>query len=229
MLNWTTLTDNPVDVSTRKVILEELKKKRSVKCQTYREYLHSQIKGKRILDIGVAEHDISHINQDGWQHKFIVEHSSYCVGVDIIEDLVTLLNTKGYNIKCVDATSDIDLGERFDVVLIGDVIEHVNNPVDLLKFAMRHCTENAIVIVATPNPFFYKNFIDTIRNSTFVANFEHISWITPSMAMEIARRAGAELKEYLFFSKCHRHFQSFWHHKFPEIFRDRFCYIFKNE
>lgn len=229
MINWTELTKNPIDEIIGVKILNELKSKRKINCnQLYRDYLKQEIKNKNVLDIGVAEHDVIHINRKDWQHKFIVDNSKYCVGVDIIDELVQLLSSQGYNIKNVDATSDLYIGETFDVVIIGDVIEHVENPVALMKFAKRHCSIGGKIIVATPNPFFYKNFLQVINTTTFVANFEHISWITPSMALEIARRSGLEFYEYLFFIKCKRPFRKILNTKFPEILNDRLYYVFKN-
>ena len=56
-------------------------------------------------------------------------------------------NAKGFDFRHVDATSDVDLGDRFDRVFIGDVIEHVNDPVALLNFAKRHLQPNGRILV----------------------------------------------------------------------------------
>lgn len=226
MIDWTKLTKNPIDEKVSQLINKELREKREVLCTTYRDYLYDQIRGKRVLDIGVVEHSIEHMQKEQWLHKSIVKHSEYCVGVDIVSDLVDVLNEQGYNVKNVDATSKEYLGEKFDVVIIGDVIEHVENPVDLMRFAKRHCAEGGKIIVSTPNPFYYQIVFDVIKKSTFVANFEHTTWVTPSMAMEIARRAELDFSGYKFFSKCRRFPEGILEKKFPEIFKDKYCYVF---
>jgi 2-polyprenyl-3-methyl-5-hydroxy-6-metoxy-1,4-benzoquinol methylase len=63
--------------------------------------------------------------------------------LDILAPLVEELRGRGFNVRCVDATSDADLGERFEIVFAGDVIEHVDNAVALLRFAGRHLARAA--------------------------------------------------------------------------------------
>ena len=75
-----------------------------------------------------------------------------CVGVDVIEELVAELNARGFNVACVDATSEHDLGERFEIVFIGDVLEHVNDPSRLLAFGARHLAPEGRIYATTPNP-----------------------------------------------------------------------------
>ncbi|EKD55547.1 MAG: Sugar metabolism cluster protein [uncultured bacterium] len=201
-MNWTDFTDNPVDTGVSKKILDHLLKKRVIRedCDLL-DYLKEKIKGKRVLDIGICEHDLSHLNSDEWRHKTIRDNCQYSIGIDILENLVELLKNKGYNVRCVDATSDVFLGEHFDVVFIGDVIEHVNDAVKLLTFSRRHLTKDGIIIASTPNPFYLNNIFQAIKEGTFVANFEHVSWITPSMALELARRSELELQNYILVRK----------------------------
>ena len=159
------------------------------------EYLLEIFKGKKILDIGIAEHHIAHYNnKQDWKHGRIKHVSSECLGMDIIQSMVDRLNSDGFDCICVDATSDFDIGRRFDYVHIGDVIEHVNNPVSLLKFASRHLNVGGKIIVTTPNPYFIKFILKVIKEGLLVANFEHVSWVTESMALEIAFRAGVSLE-----------------------------------
>ncbi len=50
------------------------------------------------------------------------------MGIDVLPTPVADFNAEGYDIRIVDATSEADLGERIDIVYVGDVIEHVNDP-----------------------------------------------------------------------------------------------------
>jgi 2-polyprenyl-3-methyl-5-hydroxy-6-metoxy-1,4-benzoquinol methylase len=131
-----------------------------------------------------------------WRHARIHRAASYCVGIDILEPLVKELGKRGFNVRCVDATSEADMGERFDVVFIGDVVEHVDNAVLLLKFAARHLAPGGRLYVTTPNPFSRKFFRQFKREGVMVVNLDHIAWITPTLAMELARRAGIALAAY---------------------------------
>lgn len=152
--------------------------------------------GKRVLDVGMVAHTASYVAAPGWRHQQIRTSASYCLGIDILADLVATLAAQGYNVKCVDATSNVDLGELFDIIFIGDVIEHVDNPVALLRFAKRHLARNGRALVTTPNPFSRKFFRRFMADGLSVVNLDHIAWITPSMALELGRRAGFPLRSY---------------------------------
>lgn len=201
-MNWRAYTDNPVDGETRKKLVNYVNSKRHIdSTKDFKEYLVAETQNKRVLDIGVCEHDLTHMNAADWKHKYIRDASSYCVGVDIIEPLVKVLNEKGYNIKCMDATSDNYLGEKFDVVVIGDVIEHVENPVALLRFAKRHLNDGGKIIVSTPNPFSYHFLWMILKENTAVVNFEHTLWVSPSISVELAHRSNLELNRYVLLTK----------------------------
>lgn len=204
MINWRNKTDNPDDQSIKNEMLEFFKNIRKIDCNhTHIEYIIENVENKRVLDIGIAEHDAQHIDSGQWKHRQINRAASYCVGIDILQNLVDYINNleEGYNAICMDATSNEYIGEKFDVVVLGDVIEHVDNPVSLLQFVKRHLVDDGKVFVLTPNPFCYNYFFQTLKKSTFIANFEHVNWITPSMMHELCLRTGFTMLEYRFFAK----------------------------
>ena len=51
-------------------------------------------------------------------------------------------------------------------------------------------------MVRTPNPWWLPYIVRNLREGVLVANAEHISWVTPTMALEIGRRANLHLTEY---------------------------------
>jgi len=160
------------------------------------EFIESLVAGRSVLDIGVVSHSARYLDQPEWRHGRIVKHAHRCVGVDILEELVTELNARGFNVVCADATSDADLGERFEVAFIGDVLEHVNDPTRLLRFAARHLERGGRIFASTPNPFSRKFYRRFRRDGTVIANLDHVGWITPTQALELGRRAGIALAAY---------------------------------
>lgn len=196
-MDWEKEFGTPLNSKASKKVYNFLIKKRVINYHgNLKNWVVNQMVGKNVLDIGVCEHDLAHMNLDGWAHGRICKVAKSCVGVDILSDLVDETNKRGYNVVCMDATSDNYLGKKFDVVNIGDVIEHVDNPVKLIKFAKRHLKKNGKIYVCTPNPYFAKTFLTLFTKGTVVANLEHVSWITPSLALEISRRAGAKFENY---------------------------------
>ena len=197
-MHWKDISRNPVSPEVHKFLLEELRQKKVITNTSHEDFLQKFVDGHSVLDIGVVEHDISHIQSASWKHRKLKKFAKNIVGVDILEEEISLLNKMGFDVRLVDATSKTDLGEKFERVVIGDVIEHVSNPVALLEFASRHLTNDGggQIMVSTPNPFSIHFILRVVREGTFIANAEHISWITPTNALEIANRAGIYLKNY---------------------------------
>jgi SAM-dependent methyltransferase len=156
-----------------------------------------EISGRTLLDIGVVEHDASHMNSPAWKHAILKSHATECVGVDILADEVAELKKRGFNVCLADATSpSIYLGRKFDRIFIGDVIEHVDNPRQLLEFARRHLEDDGEILVTTPCPFWFKHLSRILWKGTHVPNADHVSWVTPALALELGHRAGLDLSGY---------------------------------
>lgn len=147
---------------------------------------------KSVLDIGAGEHDPNFYSDSNWEHGQIVKVAAKAVAVEIDAALCEHYRRAGFDFRCLDATSDIDLGERFERVFIGDVIEHVNDPVALLAFAKRHLAPQAAILVTTPNPFAPRVLAKRAKTGTryVMANLEHTRWISTSTMYELALRAG---------------------------------------
>ena len=194
-LDWTQISDDPISRRVLQPVTDELKRLRKSR-SGYLDWIDDFVTGRSVLDIGVVEHDISHIELPTWKHKYIRQRAAHVLGLDIVPEGIQLLKSKGYNVRLADATSDDNLGERFERVVIGDVIEHVNNPVRLLQFASRHLVSGGMILVTTPNPYWIKHIWSTLVKGTLVTNADHISWVSPAAALELGRRAGLCLREY---------------------------------
>jgi 2-polyprenyl-3-methyl-5-hydroxy-6-metoxy-1,4-benzoquinol methylase len=198
IFDWTRLTDDPNDREAKRLVEKRLLTARQIHMdRDLAQYVLDAATGKRVLDVGVAEHAARYIRDPGWRHGRIRAVATRCVGIDILEPLVHELQEQGYDVRCLDATSEADLGERFDLVFIGDVIEHVDNAVALLRFASRHLEPGGRVLVSTPNPFsrkFYRRF--RREGGVVMINLDHVAWFSQTMALELGRRAGLALRAY---------------------------------
>ncbi len=194
--HWTDCSKNPISTEAMQVVKTTLDGSYKGPIFDLMGFWQNSMKDKVVLDIGVVEHDMSFINREGWRHKIFKELAAKIVGVDILPEPIKKLNEEGYDIRLCDATSDADLKERFDIVFIGDVIEHVGNPVGLLKFAARHLNEGGKVIATTPCPFWWRNILLMTKDSTYIGNVDHVCWVTPVNALELAHRAGVNMRSY---------------------------------
>ena len=97
---------------------------------------------KRVLNVGCAA------NPD--MHEWIAQKSRSTVGIDIDTDKIKILQSKGFEIFEMNA-EQIEFPTQFDVVVAGELIEHVNNPGDFVASAARCLTPGGLLVLTTPN------------------------------------------------------------------------------
>lgn len=195
MFDWRKVSSDPTSRQATLGLDAFLRSITSVEETTRIDMVLDFCRGHDVLDIGAGEHDVSFFSEEGWEHGRIAKVAKRVVAAELMLDLCEHYNAKGFDFRCVDATSDVDLGDRFDRVFVGDVIEHVNDPVALLTFAKRHLRPNGRILVTTPNPFAprFRRHQRQMHTRYVMANLEHTRWVSISNMHEIVWRAGLEM------------------------------------
>lgn len=196
--NWRDLTRCPIAPVASNWLREELFKRQFICPLGIRDWIDEHVRGKSVLDIGIVDHFVENkesLTSPKWRHGGIRALARECWGIDILEEEIRKLRKWGVeNIYYCDATSDADLGRRFEVVHVGDVIEHVDNPLNLVRFAVRHLEPNGVAFITTPNPVCAQYILGFYRTCGFpVNNCDHVTIIGSSHALEISYRADVEL------------------------------------
>ena len=109
-------------------------------------------KGKSVLNVGPAGGIDGYLpnNKDAWLHERIRCHASELVGVDI--DAKAIEYAASYNYEILNENCEkMALGKEFDLIVMSDVIEHVNAPVTAINNLLSHLTEDGKLIITTPN------------------------------------------------------------------------------
>lgn len=195
MFDWRAVSTDPTDQAATAGMDRHLRGLTRIHETSRLEMLLDFCRGRQVLDIGAGEHDPSFYNEATWEHGLICKVAARAVAIEISPELCAHYNAKGFDFRCVDATSDVDLGERFERIFMGDVIEHVNDPVALLAFAKRHLRDDGALLVTTPNPFAprFRRKRGSLKTQYVMANLEHTRWISITNMHELAWRAGLEL------------------------------------
>lgn len=226
-MDWTKISSDPNNREAMQAVHNHLLSIRVVRdAYVYIDWLADKVNNKTCLDIGAVEHDLSYVEKDTWKHKRLLQSASKVVGIDIIEEYVRVLNERGYDVRLCDATGDEFIGEKFDVVVIGDVLEHVTNPAGLIRFALRHLNENGEIIVKTPNPH-YKSCIKSFIKKRYYINLDHVAWYSPNHVLELSRRIGCVLKSY---TVDYTEIKP-WYRRYvnPEFFSQDYVFIFTHK
>lgn len=151
------------------------------------------VAGRKVLDIGAAS---GHQRPD-WMHGQIAKAAAQTVGIDIDAERVQQIQERGYDVRLVDARS-ADLGEKFDVVFAGELIEHLVNFEAFLASAKRHLKPGGKLVLTTPNAFCASNFVYRFGFSVRVHE-EHTCWFCEDTLATLVTRCGFEVvaKDYL--------------------------------
>lgn len=192
MYNWRKkVSSNDPNNLREQINLNNFIKYNSQEIKSWEEVILEKCRGQNVLDIGGIAHNKRQIKSSNWKHKKIKNIAQKVVGVDILAQTINWINEYGYNFQYCDATSKKFLGEKFDVVHLGDMIEHVSNIDGLLKFAKRHVADNGLILIQTCNPHYYRtvcSYFPWIKGYP-QDNMEHVCWITPNNMNELCFRA----------------------------------------
>jgi 2-polyprenyl-3-methyl-5-hydroxy-6-metoxy-1,4-benzoquinol methylase len=148
------------------------------------EAISPHLTGLEVLDIGAAS---GHKRQD-WMHGQIAKVASRVVGIDIDAKGVDAVRARGYDVRLVDARQ-VELGERFDVVFAGELIEHLTNFEAFLDAARRHLKPGGKLVLTTPNAFCASNFVYRFGFSVRVHE-EHTCWFCEDTLSTLVKRCG---------------------------------------
>lgn len=151
--------------------------------------------GRRVLDLGCAG-QATKIDDPRWLHRRILEVAESCVGADYERDEVDRLRSAGFDVVFADVSAGPgELAERapFDVVVAGELIEHLPSPQSLLDFAAQVLRPGGQLVVTTPNPFALLRVASarTLRNFD---NVDHVVLVAPTGIVEMANRAGFRVR-----------------------------------
>lgn len=160
------------------------------------EYLCKLAKGKSVLDIGVVEHTSEAINSPDWLHKHLYQSAKTCLGVDILEEEVKNLQSLKFNVIHADVTKS-PLKQKFDVIICGEVLEHLDTPGHLLGSAAEMLTPGGRFVLSVPNPWYINVVIKNVLNGTpYIDNADHVSWFDPCTLCELGQRHGLMLDRF---------------------------------
>ncbi|MFL5780721.1 MAG: class I SAM-dependent methyltransferase [Thermoleophilaceae bacterium] len=100
----------------------------------------------------------------------------------------------------IEAEADrVRIEGSFDVVLLGDVLEHLVDPWDTLRFVGSVLSKSGVVVASIPNVASWPVRLALLRGSFDYANVglmdrTHLRWFTRASARELARTAGFEVE-----------------------------------
>ncbi len=140
------------------------------------------IQGSEILDIGAAE---------GFVHQLLIEAHH--------DKKIYTLDVAGNPDFKIDLNKSKDLRKKFDTIIAGEILEHVENPSEFIRFCHHQLKPSGRLIVTTPNAI----GIQYLRNPAWCVDrgdyHSHLHTFTMPMLELLFRKANflVEKTEYL--------------------------------
>jgi len=172
--------------------------------------LRERVRGKTALDLGCSgtKRGISHLRYQHLHHT-LVKEAGEILGVDIDEAAIVAMKAEGFNVQADDAET-MNLGRRFQVIIAGDIIEHLPNPGLFLTNMHRHLEDDGELLITTPNPFKFKQVLKILKYNQIKVHTEHTCWICPTVLKRLLEICGLEMTRLFWIRGPRRYRPSQW-------------------
>ena len=150
---------------------------------------------KRVLDVGCAS---------GYQAHLLAENGCITTGIEINESAAQIAREVCDRVHVADIershVSEIVAGELYDVVVFGDVLEHLINPLAVLENVRNVLRPNGVVVASIPNIAHGAIRLALLRGDfdyqpLGILDDTHIRFFTYKTLRELFTKAGFEIEE----------------------------------
>lgn len=160
------------------------------------------VRGRNVIHVGCVDHLPlleQKIADDTWLHARITRVANSCIGVDVNDAGIEALKQRAIeNVTVGDVThpeSFVDDESRWDLMVLGEIVEHVDDPVAFLSSIRTEWAGRLDgLIVTLPNAWAWSSLRAVFRRQELV-NTDHRYWFTPFTAAKVATCAGFDVVE----------------------------------
>ncbi len=145
------------------------------------------VAGKEVLDIGCTWID----DDETWVHGDMLKVAKDVTGIDITD--VAKFQDQGYNIIHQSADEPFALGQRFDVIVAAEVLDHTANLGIFMQNVKRHLRPDGIFVVVMHNPQAFEFFLEQLLFRGSLRIYEHTHWQNETTMRNLLERYGLRL------------------------------------
>lgn len=164
------------------------------------EFVLDHATGRRVVHVGFADAGYRELHQaeDIWLHEHLARRAAELVGIDLDPEGVEEAIAAGYDAHvadCCEPDQVAALGvEPAEVVIAGEIIEHLDNPGGFLEAMHLLCAPHGRLVITTPNGYGWVNPMAALSGHE-INHPDHIVMYTWRTLSEMLRRHGWEIVE----------------------------------
>jgi SAM-dependent methyltransferase len=172
------------------------------------ELIRSECADKRVLHLGCTNYPYTEdaIKQDMLLHADLARTASSLYGIDSDAKGIELLENAGFkNIYPGDLENldNVEIDETFDVIVAGEMIEHLNNPGLFLNGIKRFMNAETRLVLTTINAYCGMRFamygVRGKRGRVEFVHPDHVAYYSYSTLKLLLERHGMHVDSFLFY------------------------------
>jgi 2-polyprenyl-3-methyl-5-hydroxy-6-metoxy-1,4-benzoquinol methylase len=168
-------------------------------------YILDQASAKSVLNVGAAggvEHYLPD-HRTEWLHHRLGGAARELVGIDI--DKANLVWAARHGVEILEADCQtMKLDRRFDLIVMSDVIEHLDAPGVAVRTLVEHLAPRGRLLITTPNPTHYGTMARACLGWAPSVYYDHVACFMPEHVQAICNRYGYRLTAVYFFGHVDR-------------------------
>lgn len=134
-------------------------------------------------------------------HEKLSRVASHLTGIDLDVTGVDFLKSIGFsNVHCgnVEELAKIDLPGEYDVIVAGELLEHLSNPGKFFEGLHGIAGDKTVLVVTVPNAQSIKGLLRAMIGKELI-HCDHMCYFSPATMSHICRRYGYVGKEYFYY------------------------------
>lgn len=166
-------------------------------------WIVNRAKGGKVLHVGCTDWPLTEnrLKEGKLLHNMLCAVSSQCIGIDLDDEGITQLRIlmPGFEFHSLNAEqlcSAPELaGSRWDCIVAGDVVEHMNNPGLFFESAHQLLSDGGTLIVTVPVSFSAKRFFWMLFTGREQVHPDHTAYFSESTLTRIGERNDFKIEE----------------------------------